>query len=171
MNRWYLRIDMRTLVVIIGVIAAGLASTETAQGRCESIQVRFVNETPPRGAHRYRERSTGESYALTDTVALDGRGIQDVSLDPFKNGLDTVWTVVANVKATFARAMSTLVAAHRDGHLGVLMGNELVQTAVIAGPLTSRVPLRIMTSKPIADSLARRVRAAIAPQCMTKASP
>ncbi len=86
-------------------------------------------------------------------------------VEPFKDGLDTLWTVVANVKSPFVKAMSALVATHRDGHMGVLIGNELIQTAVIAGPVRSTVPLRIMTSKSIADSLARRVRAAIAPHC------
>jgi preprotein translocase subunit SecD len=147
------------------VRASRLPAQQVVQARCESIQVRFVNETPPKGARRYRERSTGKSYVLTDTVALDGRGIQDVYLEPFKDGPDTVWTVLVNVKSPFAEAMAALVATHREGHLGVLIGNELVQTAVIAGPVTSRAALRIMTSKPIADSLARRVRVAIAPHC------
>jgi hypothetical protein len=161
----------RLMVSIRFVLSAGLISAsplpaqQHVQDRCEPVQVRFVNETPSKGARRYRERSTGKSYALADTVALDGRGIQDVYLEPFKDGPDTVWTVVANVKSSFDGAMSALVAAHRDGHLGVLIGTELVQTAVIAGPVSSRVPLRIMTSKRIADSLALRVRAAIAPHC------
>ena len=147
------------------VLADSLPAQQHVQHRCESIQMRFVNETPSKGARRYRERSTGRSYAFTDTVALDGRGIQDVYLEAFKDGRDTVWTVVANVKAPFAEAMSALIATHRDGHLGILIGTELVQTAVIAGPMTARAPLRIMTSKRIADSLALRVRAAIAPDC------
>jgi hypothetical protein len=147
------------------MLASCLSAQQVAQGRCESIQLRFVNETPPQGAQRYRQHSTGQSFALTDTVALDGRGIDHVYLDPFTEGTDTVWTVVANVKAPFVGRLSALVATHRDGHLAVLIGDELVQTAVIAGPVTSNAPLRIMTSKRIADSLARRVRAAIAPHC------
>jgi preprotein translocase subunit SecD len=142
-----------------------LPAQQPVQARCEAIQVRFVNETPRKGAHRYRERSTRESYALTDTAAFDGRGIQDIWIEPFKDGRDTLWTVVANIKSPIAEKVSALFASHRDGHMGVLVGDELIQTAVIAGPVTSRVPLRIMVSKPIADSLLRRVRAAMAPRC------
>ncbi len=152
-------------LIVASRLPAQQPAQQSGQPRCESIQLRFVNETPPKGAHRYRERSTGKSYVLTDTVALDARGIEDVYLEPFKDVRDTVWTVVANVRPAFAPAMSALVAAHLDGHMGILIGNELIQTALIAGPVRSKAPLRIMTSKPIADSLARRARAAIAPRC------
>ena len=45
MNRWYLRIDMRTLVVIIGVIATGLAGCARRAG-----QMRVGDQlSPPQG--------------------------------------------------------------------------------------------------------------------------
>jgi hypothetical protein len=151
------------------VLASHLPAQVPTQPRCEVIQLRFVDDAPAPSARRYRERDTGVSYAVTDTVALDTRGIQDVAADPFvESGHDTVWTVLATVRPAMADGLSAITAKHIEQHAAVLIGDELVQSALIQGPVRSKLALRIHVSKAIADSLVLRVREAITPRCIDR---
>jgi preprotein translocase subunit SecD len=152
---------------LVGILLAGRLTAQTStRPRCESVQLRFVDETPAHGALGYRDRGTGKLYALTDTVVLDGRGLQDVYIESWAaSPHDTLWTVIATVKPASADSLSATLARHLKHRIAVLIGDEIVETAVVEGPLHAKLPLRIQVSKPIADSLVLRLRRATATTC------
>ena len=66
---------------------APIALVAQGPARCDSIQYRFVDNGAPTTARRYRNPRTGDSYALRDTIVLDGHGISriDVSRSAYES--------------------------------------------------------------------------------------
>jgi TonB family protein len=139
-----------------------------AASRCDSIQYRFVDDGASTTARRYRSARTGESYALRDTLVLDGRGIAEVLVRSHAVGTDTTWDVIARLTPAGASAIAEASASHIGQKLAVLMGNEIVDTGIIETPLRSLVVLRIGASRGLADSLALRARRASGTGCLAR---
>lgn len=155
------------LAFLAGALLAGPAAAQRPiPARCEAIQIRVVDEKPRGSAQSYVDPITGDSYVLTDAVVLDGRAMQDVYAESFVGSPgDTVWNVVATVKPASADSLSAIGGRLFNRHVAVLIGDEVLQTSIVKGPLHTFVPLRIGASKTIADSLVLRVRRAVAAGC------
>jgi hypothetical protein len=147
------------------LLAAPSGAQRPSAARCERIQVRLVSESPAQGARRYTDPATRNAYSLTDTVALDGRAVQGLDRESFVDAPgDTLWSILATIRPASANSVTAFFDRYRDRHVAVLIGEDIVQTAMIAGAVHI-VPLRIQTSRVIADSLMLRFRIAIGPSC------
>lgn len=144
--------------VSIGIVSSAASAQGTARPACESIQYRLVDEAAPDSAHRYR-KGTGESFALRDSVVLDGRAIEHIELEPSGLGEDS-WDVLARLTSAGGEKMLAVSTNHPDQHIAVLLGDEILEVAVIAGPIRTVVPLRIGAPRREADSLVARANRA-----------
>jgi len=128
--------------------------------RCDSIQYRFVDDGAPANARRYRNPQNGQSYALRDSIVLDGRGIVQIEVRPRRVGTDTTWDVMARLTPAGTSALEAATAGHIGSMIAVLVGDEIVQTAIIQGTLrTTVIPIRTdLSSRHEADSLALKAR-------------
>jgi cyanophycinase len=127
--------------------------------RCDSIQYRFVDDAAPTTARRYRNAETGQSYTLRDSIVLDGHGIAQIEVRPRRNGADTTWDLMARLTPTATSALTAATASHVGSTIAVLVGDEVVQTAIIQSALrTTVLPIRTDLSRHVADSLALRAR-------------
>jgi hypothetical protein len=148
------------------LLAGSVAAQRPLRTRCDAVQMRLVDETRAGSPHSYSDPATGKTYVLTDAVVADGRSMQDVYAESFVNAPgDTLWTVMSSVKPAAVDSLAAASARLHGRHIAVLIGDEVLQTAVVEGPLNKFVALRIGTSKAIADSLVLRVRQAIGVGC------
>ena len=164
-RRWLSRFMLGLLVAPIA-----LAAQAPTGARCDSIQYRFVDDGAPATARRYRSSQNGQSYALRDSIVLDGHGIAQIEARPRRVGTDTSWDVMARLTPTGTSALTAATATHVGSTIAVLVGDEIVQTAIIQSELrTTVLPIRTDLSRHAADSLALRARRA-GPGC-TAGSP
>lgn len=147
---------------------------------CAHIQLRFVDSAyglgpgsvTPHARRIYRSSANGWSYALNDTVVLDERAIASVDLQSVRIGSDTAWAVIARPTVPGARALSDATGSHVGRYLGIVIGDDLVDTPRIESQLVgSLVLLRGAAPRAVAESLAYVARSAIAPICLTQHSP
>jgi TonB family protein len=148
------------------------------QQGCEHIQLRFADtvyrspgEFVPPNTRVYRNGANGWLYPLRDTVVLDERGITSVSVWPTRLGSDTTWAVLARTTSEGARALADATAKHVGRYIGIMVGNDLVDTAIIESKLAGSVlQLRGNVTRAVADSLARRAARAISAECVSRKS-
>jgi preprotein translocase subunit SecD len=163
---------------IVGSVLCLLLLAFTAEAQtpsaCEHIQFRFVDRVYQPGAdtvlagppHIYKNSANGWTYALGDTVVLDERGIASVRAQSVRFGADTSWAVMTRNTPAGARALSDATASHVGRYLGIVIGNDLVDTPRIASRLTGTViQLRGLASRAVAESLAGLARRAIDSRC------
>jgi preprotein translocase subunit SecD len=129
-----------------------------AQGRCDSIQYHFIDDGAPASARRYRYAPNGQSYALNDSLVLDGRGIASLDVRTDRISPDTTWSVIARLTPAGASSIAAATASHVGHMLVVLVGDEIIQTAIIESALRTSIPLRTDLTRAAADSLASRAR-------------
>ena len=179
-RKWLSRFARGILVIAPGHIAflhtsdpRVVASAPAPRGAgCDSIQYRFVDDGAPANARRYRDPQSGQSYALRDSIVLDGRGIAQIEVRPRRVGADTSWDVMARLTPTGASALEAATASHVGSMIAVLVGDEIVQTAIIQGTLrTAVIPIRMDLSRNAADSLALHARPAGAACAVPKSPP
>jgi len=147
---------------------APIALVAQGPARCDSIQYRFVDNGAPTTARRYRNPRTGDSYALRDTIVLDGHGIARIDVLSRRVGTDTMWDVAARLTPAGAAALETATASHIGSMIAVLAGGAgdgIVQTAIIQSPLRTLIPIRTDLSRAAADSIAVQARRVTAAAC------
>ena len=133
---------------------------------CDAIQYRFVDAEAPTTARRHRNVQTGQSYALRDSIVLDGHDIIQIDVQRGLVGADTAWNVMARLTPAGASALTAATASHIGSMIAVLAGDEIVQTAIIQSTLrTVVVPVQTDLSRRAADSLAARLRRTTSAGC------
>jgi preprotein translocase subunit SecD len=168
MDRKWLSRFARGILVVAPIHLAVLHSSDASVvvsvpaprgARCDSIQYRFVDDGAPANARRYRDPQSGRSYALRDSIVLDGRGVVQVEVRPRRVGTDTTWDVMARLTPAGTSALEAATSSHIGSMIAVLVGDEIVQTAIIQGTLrTTVIPIRTDLSRHEADSLALTAR-------------
>ena len=148
------------IAVAVQLLGLGALSAQAPSGtRCDSVQYRFVDAEAPTTARHYRYAQPGQSYALRDSIVLDGHDIVGIEVQRGLFGTDTTWTVMARFTPAGASALTAATASHIGSMIAVLVGDEIVQTAIIQGSLrTALLPVQMDLSRRAADSLAARLR-------------
>jgi hypothetical protein len=167
------------LITVVWLAPLTLAAQAPAPSGCEHIQLRFVDtvyqlgiDVVPTNAPRvYRNSANGWSYALNDTIVLDERAIMSVGVEASRLDSQTPllserpWNVFARIGFSGSRALSEATASHVGRYLGIMIGNDLVDTPRIDGAVTTLILLRGVTSRAVADSLLTRAFRAIDAGC------
>jgi preprotein translocase subunit SecD len=149
-------------VAVTPVLLSGQTSSTP---RCDSIQYRFVDQGAPTTGPRRRSVQDGQSYALRDSIVVDGRGIAEIQVWAHGVGTDTTWDVTARLTPAAASAMAAATSRHLGQTLAVLLGDTIIDHGIIERPLGARLPVRLGVTRREADSLAVRVRRAIGTSC------
>lgn len=135
-----------------------LSGQTSNTARCDSIQYRFVNPSAQFSAPRYRSIQDGQSYALRDSIVLDGRGIAEIRVSPHPVGTDTTWDVTAKLTPAGESAMAAATAHNLGETLVARLGDVIIANGIIESPLGPRALVRHGVAHREADSLAARVR-------------
>ena len=150
---------------------------------CEHIQLRFVDTVYPLGIDAvptnaprvYRNSANGWSYALNDTIVLDERAITSVGMEAsrFESQVplwsERPWNVFARITIAGSKALSDATATHVGRYLGIMIGDDLVDTPRIDTKLTTTfIQLRGLTWRAVADSLLTRAFRAIGAGCVVR---
>lgn len=149
-------------VAVTPVVLSGQTSNAV---RCDSIQYRFVDQGAPMTARRYRSIQDGQSYALRDSIVLDGRGIAEIQVWGHRVRTDTTWDVNARLTPAGASAMAAATAHNVGEALATLLGDVIVANGIIESPLGPRAAVRIGATRRAADSLAARARQVSGASC------
>jgi preprotein translocase subunit SecD len=149
-------------VAITPVALFGQVSRTT---RCDSIQYRFVDEAAPMSARRYPSIQDAESYALRDSIVVDGRGIADIQVWGHRVGTDSTWDVIARLTPAGTSAMASATGRNLGQTLVALLGDTITEHGIIESPLASRVPVRLGVTRAEADSVADRARRVSGTSC------
>ncbi len=157
-----MRVANLTACLLFTVAAAPLRPQSSQRANCDSLQLRFVDDTPPPTARRYLNASDGREYFLRDTVVLDARGVRTILVASHRLGPDTVWDVVGGLTPAAALSWGDATASHVGQTIAVLFGGKLVQTAIIESRVGGRILVDGNVPRPVADSLALRARRFIA---------
>src|SRR5690349_11860543 len=139
------------------IAAAATVAPAAAQTPCETIQYRFVDPRATPGLARYRNRRTGESLALEDSIVLDAKDIDRVAAVAHRVGRDTVWSVIATLTPAAAQAFAATTANHTGDTMAVRIGDEIVDTGIIESRLGAKAGIVTGVSKAAADSMLTRV--------------
>ena len=165
------------LVTVVSLAPLAVAAQAPAPSGCEHIQLRFVDtvyqlgiDAVPTNAPRvYRNSANGWSYALNDTVVLDDRAIMSVGVQSERFGSEEEWDVFARTTIAGAKGLSDATATHVGRYLGILIGDDLVDTPRIDSRLSATfVSLRLSASRAVADSLLTRAFRAIGAGCVVR---
>jgi hypothetical protein len=158
--------------VRISVVAAWLAvapvvlpGQTSTTARCDLIQYRFIDQGATFGAPRHRSLQDGQSYALRDSMVIDGRGIAEIRVLAHGVGGDTTWDVTAQLTPAGTSAMAAATGRNLGETLAVLWGDTILEHGVLQTALRSRVPVRLGVTRAEADSLAVRARRASGTSC------
>jgi preprotein translocase subunit SecD len=157
-----MRLECLAAFLLLSYNPAIVSGQSPEHPKCETLQFRFVDESSPSGARRYVDTSQNGEYSLRDTVVLDGRGIDSIRVTAHRFLGDTVWDVSARVIPAAARAWGDATASHVGQRIVVLLGDEIVQTAIIESRIGARTGIRLNATHRVADSLALRARRAVA---------
>ena len=152
-------------LLAVAVTPVVLSGQTSAPARCDSIQYRLVDQGAPMTAKRYRSVQDGQSFALRDSIVMDGLGIAEVRVWARGVGTDTTWDVLAQLTPAATSAVAAVTARSLGQTLAVLLGDAIVDHAIIGGTFGSRIPLRIGATHSEADSLAARVRRVSGSSC------
>jgi len=168
---------VRPGTLLISVISSAplvLAAQASAQPKCERIQLRFVDAVyrgtvPTHTPRIYRSSASGWFYSLSDTVVLGERGIASVGVQSVRLGSSTAWSVFARTTVAGAHALSEATATHVGRYLGIVIGDDLVDTPLIESQVGGSVlQLRGDAPRAVADSLATRASRAIDASCLVR---
>jgi preprotein translocase subunit SecD len=107
----------------------------------------------------------GQTYALRDSIVVDGRGIAEIKVWAHGVGTDTTWDVIAELTPAGATAMAAATGRNLGQTLAVVLGDTILAEGVIERPLRSRAVVRLGLSREEAKSLAVRARRAIGTNC------
>lgn len=116
-------------------------------------------------APRHRSVQDGQSYALRDSIVVNGRGIAEIQVSARRVGTDTTWDVIARLTPAGASAMSAATARNLGETLALLLGDVITESGIIESPLGPQAPVRIGAARQEADSLAVRARRASGTSC------
>jgi preprotein translocase subunit SecD len=116
-------------------------------------------------APHHRSVQDGQSYALRDSIIVDGRGVAEIRVSAHGVGTDTTWDVTAELTPAGATAMAAATARNLGQTLAVLLGDTIMAQGIIERPLRSRALVQLGVTRGEADSLAVRARRAIGTNC------
>jgi hypothetical protein len=136
-----------------------LAAQAPAPSVRDSIQYRFADSAGRASGHRYSDPLTVQVYVLSDTVVLNGYGIDSVEVRSRRVGGDTTVDVVARLQPSAAGVFSTATASHIGRVLVVTIGDRIVATGMIQSRLGSVVPVMSGVARSTAEALAMRINA------------
>src|SRR5262245_32665785 len=97
-----------------------LSGQRAGTTRCDAIQFRFVDERAPATALRRVSPRSGQSYTLSDSIVVDGRGIAEVQVSADVIGTDTTWDVIARLTPAGASALAA-ATSRNVGHILVVL--------------------------------------------------
>ena len=171
------------VIAIVALAPLALAAQAPAPSGCDHIQLRFVDtvyrlgiDAVPTNAPRvYRNSANGWSYGLNDTIVLDERAITSVGVEASRPGSEPPllserpWNVFARISIAGSKALSEATATRVGGYLGIMIGNDLVDTPRIDTKLTTTfIQLRGFASRAVADSLLTRAFRASDASCIAR---
>ena len=149
-------------IAVAPVVVSGQTSSTT---RCDAIQYRFVNQGTPNTVPRRHSIQDGRSYALSDSIVVDGRDVAEIQVFAHAVGTDTTWDVSARLTPAGAGSMAAATGSNRGRTLVALFGDTILAQGVIESQLGPRVPVRLGVTHLEAESLAARVRRASGSNC------
>jgi preprotein translocase subunit SecD len=147
--------------------SASSAAQTKANARCETVQFRLTREDAPESVRRYVQVGSHDSYALNDTVVADARSIANVEVMP-SYGVDSLRDVIIVLNSSGAADLHRLAAAHIDQHFAVLLDDELIFVAVIAGPTGEQVPIQLGVTAARANAVRAAVNRARTSRCPSR---
>ena len=148
------------ICLLLTAAPATLAAQALAPSVRDSIRYRFADPAGHPGARPLTDSRTGQVYVLSDTIVLDGHGIDSVEVRSRRIGGDTTVDVIARLRPSVVAGFSTATASHIGQVLVVTIADRIVAAGVVTSRLGSVVPLQSDVRRSTADSLAARVNGA-----------
>ncbi len=155
----------RFAALLIGAIAAPLLAQQPShKPSCETIQFRFEREGAPPTSRHFVRPDTNLRVALNYAAIIDGRDIASLGLEP-TYGDTARRDIIATLTPQGAAALAKETRAHVGRHLGITVGNDLTNYAVIVSATGPVVALAQNLDRAKAAALMARAERARKAKC------